>query len=143
MPETNVKQTAKKAKPTPLKKTPTKRKKPSVEKLKVLVLIVNKNKSDFYIDLLQSMDSNLQLTSLAHGTLTSSHSGLFDLETMDKTVTFAVVQATKAHDILQKLNEKFESIKDGKGVAVTIPMDSVIGLSIYEFLSNNRTMEEV
>ena len=28
-------------------------------------------------------------------------------------------------------------IKNGKGIAFTIPMQSIIGVSIYQFLSNN------
>ena len=39
---------------------------------------------------------------------------------------------------LEELNEKFDKIKDGKGVAFTIPLKSIIGVSIYQFLSNNR-----
>ena len=38
---------------------------------------------------------------------------------------------------LQK-RKKFNTIKDGKGIAFTIPLTSVIGTLIYGFLSNNR-----
>jgi hypothetical protein len=36
------------------------------------------------------------------------------------------------------LEEKFTTIKDGKGIAFTVPMSSVIGVAIYRFLSNHR-----
>jgi len=32
----------------------------------------------------------------------------------------------------------FKTMKNGKGIAFTVPMTSVIGVSIYGFLSNNR-----
>ena len=35
-------------------------------------------------------------------------------------------------------NEKFATIKKGKGVAFAIPLSSVIGVNLYQFLSNNR-----
>ena len=40
--------------------------------------------------------------------------------------------------LLQMLEEKFQTIKHGKGIAFTIPMSSVIGVAIYRFLSNHR-----
>ena len=36
------------------------------------------------------------------------------------------------------LDEKFKTIKNGKGIAYTIPMTSVIGTLIFGFLSNNK-----
>ena len=40
------------------------------------------------------------------------------------------------------LNEKFEKVKNGKGIACTISMQSIIGVAIYQFLSNNRIKKE-
>ena len=34
--------------------------------------------------------------------------------------------------------EKFHTIPNGKGIAYTIPMTSIIGKSIFNFLSDNR-----
>ena len=36
-----------------------------------------------------------------------------------------------------KMTEKFEKVKHGKGIAYTIPISSVIGVMVYQFLSNN------
>ena len=41
-------------------------------------------------------------------------------------------------EILETLSEKFDRVKNGKGIAYTISMKSVIGVSIYKFLSNVR-----
>ena len=40
---------------------------------------------------------------------------------------------------LSPLDEKFKTIRNGKGVAVVVPISSVMGLSIYQFMINNRT----
>ena len=40
------------------------------------------------------------------------------------------------------LEEKFKTIKGGKGIAYTIPLSSLIGKLIFGFLSNNRTVQE-
>ena len=39
---------------------------------------------------------------------------------------------------LESIEEKFNTIAGGKGIAYTIPMVSIIGKSIFNFLSNNR-----
>ena len=36
------------------------------------------------------------------------------------------------------LEEKFRTIRNGKGVAFAVPMSGVIGVNMYRFLSNNR-----
>jgi hypothetical protein len=36
------------------------------------------------------------------------------------------------------LEEKFATIKKGKGVSFAIPLSSVIGVNLYQYLSNNR-----
>ena len=58
----------------------------------------------------------------------------------EKAVIFSVIQENKVPDAAHLLEQKFNSIKDGKGIAFTVPLSSVIGTLIYGFLSNNRTV---
>ena len=39
---------------------------------------------------------------------------------------------------MESIEEKFNTIAGGKGIACTIPMTSIIGKSIFNFLSDNR-----
>ena len=54
----------------------------------------------------------------------------------DKTVIFSVVREDMCDKILGGLEHKFKTIKNGKGIAYTIPMTGTIGVAIYRFLSN-------
>ena len=109
-------------------------------RLKLLVTIVGRNKAEFYADLIQSFDVNMQMIALATGTANERMLGLLGLTDNEKAVLFSVVREEKINDALHVLGEKFKTIKDGKGVAFTIPRTSVIGTLIYDFLSNNRTV---
>ena len=109
-------------------------------RLKLLVTIVGRNKAEFYPDLIQSFDVNMQIIALATGTANERMLGLLGLTDNEKAVLFSVVREEKINDALHVLGEKFKTIKDGKGVAFTIPLTSVIGTLIYGFLSNNRTV---
>ena len=64
---------------------------------------------------------------------------MLGLEDSDKGVIFSVLREDKAEEALRGLEEKFHSIRGGKGIAFTIPLSSVVGVAIYRFLSNNRT----
>ena len=107
-------------------------------KLKLLVTIVARKKAEYYTDLIQSFDVNLQMVALAEGTASAKMMGLLGLSDTDKAVIFSVIQENKIPDAMNTLEEKFQTIKDGKGIAWTIPLTSVIGTLIYGFLSNNK-----
>ena len=107
-------------------------------RLKQLVTIVGRRKAEYYEDLLQEFDVNMQMTALANGTATEKTLSLLGLTDTDKAVIFSVIQESKIPDALHMLEDKFNTIKDGKGIACTLPISSLIGTLIYGFLSNNR-----
>ena len=107
-------------------------------RLELLVTIVNKSKSEYYIDLIQSFDVNMQFVVLARGTADERIRSYIGMTDSDKTVIFSVIQEKKIADAMGTLEEKFNAIKNGKGIAFTVPFSSVIGTLIYGFLSDNR-----
>ena len=109
------------------------------QRLKLLVTIVGRNKSEFYVDLLQSMEINVQMTLLGSGTASMDMLQLLGLSDSDKSVILSVIREDRAKETLALLGEKFQTVRGGKGIAYTIPLTSVVGVAIYRFLSNNRT----
>lgn len=109
-------------------------------RLELLVTIVGRKKVEYYADLIQSLDVNLQLIAHGRGTADAKMLVYLGLADSEKSVIFSVIQQSKIDDAINMLDEKFRTIKDGKGVAFTIPLTSVIGSLIYRFLSNNRVM---
>ncbi len=109
-----------------------------VKKLKILVTVVNRSKTEFFMDFLSQYEINFQTAVLGQGTAKSETLYMLGLEDSDKGVLFSVLKEENCAEALQGLEEKFHSIKDGKGIAFTIPMSSVVGVAIYRFLSNHR-----
>ena len=109
------------------------------KKLKLLVVVVNKNKADFYIDYLQSFDANLQVQMHAAGTAGSEMLHYLGLEESEKRVIFSIIREDLAIDAMKGLEEKFATLRGGKGIAYTVPLSSVAGVAIYQFLSNHRS----
>ncbi len=108
------------------------------QKLKLLFTIVNRSKAEFYIDLLQNFDVNMQLYVYGNGTANTETLRVLGLSDSDKAVILSVIQENKVNEALSVLEKKFSTIKNGKGIAYTVPLTGTVGVAIYQFLSNNR-----
>ena len=131
----NLKKVKQRTKPTKPQKTAE----TNFRKLKLLITVVNRNKTEFYMDFLHDYEVNFQTSVLAQGTAKSETLYMLGLEDSDKSVIFSVLREDRATEALHALDDKFHTIKNGKGIAFTVPMSSVIGVAIYRFLSNHKS----
>ena len=106
------------------------------KKLKVLVTIVERSKSDFYLSALEGFDVNLQTLIYANGTANKDIAEVLGLSDTSKAVILSIVKEDKIKEILATYEDKYFKTKRGKGVAFTIPISSVIGVMVYKFLLN-------
>lgn len=127
----------KQSKPTNRKKQPS-----NVRKLKILITIIDRSKTLFYVDLLEQFEINVQMVLYGKGTASSQMLTLLGLVESEKSVIISYVREDKVKEALETLNDKFNKVKNGKGIAYTIPLDSIIGVSMYQLLSNDRTVKE-
>ena len=72
------------------------------------------------------------------GTVTDKHLELLGLTDSDRSVIISAIRRDRAKDALAALEEKFKTVRGGKGIAYTVPMKSTIGVAIYQFLSNKK-----
>ena len=96
----------------------------------------------FYLDLLEQFEVNMQMVILGKGTATSEMLGYLGLAEPEKAVLISCIREDKIKDIMATLQEKFQKIKNGKGIAYTISMSSIIGVLTYQFLSNNQNIKK-
>ena len=111
----------------------------NVKRLKMLVTVVDRSKTIFYQDLLEQFEVNVQMILYGKGTANSEMLNLLGLDESDKAVILSYIKEERVKDAIDTLNEKFNKVKNGKGVAFTIALDSIIGVSMYQLLSNDRT----
>lgn len=109
----------------------------AIKKLKLLFTVVERQKAEFYLDVLSQYDVNCQLAISGKGTATSEIVDLLGLNNQ-KAVILSVIREDRTDDIMNMLEKKFATIRNGKGIAFAVPMSSVIGVNLYQFLSNNR-----
>ena len=109
----------------------------AIKKLKLLFTIVDRPKAEFYLDVLSQYEVNCQIVASGLGTATSEMVDLLGLNP-HKAVLVSVIREDLVDTIMKVLEEKFHTIRNGKGVSFAVPMSSVIGVNMYRFLSNNR-----
>ncbi len=109
-------------------------------RLELLVTVVARSKAEYYTDLIQSFDVNMQTVALANGTADAKTLRYLGLTDTEKVVILSIIQENKLPDALHTLEEKFNTVKNGKGIAFTISVTSVIGKLLFGFLSNNKTV---
>ena len=109
----------------------------AIKKLKLLFTVVDRPKGEFYLDVISQFDVNCQMVMGGLGTAASELVELLGLEP-HKAVILSVIREDMTDTIMNVLEEKFRTIRNGKGVAFAVPMSGVIGVNMYRFLSNNR-----
>ena len=109
----------------------------AIKKLKLLVTIVDRQKGEFYLDVLSQFEVNLQMLVNGVGTAKSELVDLLGLN-IQKAVILSVVRDDLTDEIMHCLEDKFATIKNGRGIAFAVPLSSVIGVNLYRYMSNNR-----
>ena len=113
----------------------------AIKKLKLLFTVVDRPKGEFYLDVISQFDVNCQLALGGLGTATSELVELLGLEP-HKVVILSVVREDVVDAVMNCLEDKFRTIRNGKGICFAVPLSSVIGVSLYQFLSDNRMGRE-
>lgn len=109
-------------------------------RLVLLVTVVQKGKGTFFSDFLQTFDANLQICVVGTGTAQADLVEFLGLKDNKRSVIFSVVRADRVDAIFAALEERFQTVNHGTGIAFTVPLTSMIGKLSYGFLSNERRM---
>ena len=109
----------------------------AIKKLKLLFTVVDRNKGEFYMDVLSQFEVNFQTVVNGTGTANSEVLNMLGLNN-HKAVILSVAREDMVPQIMNTLEDKFQTVRNGRGIAFAVPLSSVIGVNLYQFLSNNR-----
>jgi hypothetical protein len=109
----------------------------AIKKLKLIFTVVDRQKGEFYLDVISQFEVNCQMVVGGLGTASSEIIELLGLNN-HKAVILSVAREDMVPKIMNTLEEKFETVRHGKGIAFAVPLSSVIGVNLYQFMSNNR-----
>lgn len=109
-------------------------------KLELIICIVDKSKVLFYTDLLQTCGSSLQVTTGARGTADTRILDMLGLMDHEQSAIFAVIRSDRLEETMDTLENRFHNLRNGKGIAMAIPLTSTIGTLVYGFLTGDERM---
>ena len=107
------------------------------EGLKALITIVDREKASFYLDVLEGYDINFQMVFYGRGTAPAEIYHYLGIDAK-KAVIISFVKASKIKELLANYEDKYFKTHRGKGVAITVGIESLIGVSTYKFLANQK-----
>ena len=110
----------------------------STGRLELIITIVNRKRAYYYLDFIQSFEANLQCSLLCEGTARADVLDMVGLSDNKNVIIFSIVREDRTKEILAALEKKFKTIRSGKGVAFSVSLSSMIGVSVYSFLANKQ-----
>ena len=113
----------------------------AIKKLKMIITVVDRAKAEFYLDVLGQFEVNFQMVTGGKGTANSEIVEMLGLN-IHKAVIMSLVREDVVPAIIDCLEDKFKTVRNGKGIAIAIPMTGIIGVNMYKFLSNNKQGKE-
>ena len=111
--------------------------KPAVKKLKLIITVVDRPKGEFYLDVISGFEVNCQMLLSGQGTASSELVDMLGLNP-EKAVILSVAREDMVPKIMHTLEDKFQTVRNGNGIAFAVPLSSIIGVNLYQFMSNNR-----
>ncbi len=104
--------------------------------------IVSRGKGENIIDLMKEKDININVKCQGRGTATSGILQMFGLGATEKDIVLSFVKHERAAEVLEDISEKMDFAKPGKGIAFTVPLESVAGPKALRVLTA-ASFEEV
>lgn len=109
--------------------------KPDLEKLYLLIAVVDIGVSKSVEKLMQHAGSSMQFTHNGRGTAPKEILNVLGVVDNTKGVVNAVLSESKVETAIHELEIFFAASKKNRGIAFTIPFASIEGVRIYKYLT--------
>ena len=114
----------------------------SSERLDIIFTIVSRGKGETVVDFLQDKDVLINMICHGKGTATSSMLEMLGLGATEKDVIMSFVKNERSEELLKAISKKMEFAKPGKGIAFTVPLQSVGGIMAFKLLTTASFEED-
>lgn len=103
--------------------------------LKVMMIIIDRNKTDKLLSKLEQVGINFPHVFRAEGTAKSEILDVLGVGHVEKSIVFATITEDTVFKVKDILNKDFDILKKGNGIAFTLPITSVGGPATLQILS--------
>ncbi len=107
-----------------------------IKKIKLLIIIVDRGQAIKYIRENEKHDVTTQMVLLGHGTASRVLADYLGLGESKKDVILSIIKEEKVEEILHSIEHRLTTSLH-KGIAFTVSISSMIGVSLYKFLTKS------
>lgn len=112
-----------------------------MSELRLLLCIVRQGQSEAYIEFFRERGIAVQFASLCRGTAGKSVLDYLGIENAENVLFQAVIPAASSVKLLHRIAEEMGIELKGNGIAMTIPLSSVGGLSGLQYLTQGQKID--
>ena len=109
-----------------------------IKKLSLYITIVDRGFSQPVIRLFEKMGSSAQFVQMGEGTAVKEIREILGIEDNEKEVILSIIRKEVVNEVTKELDNFFSLNKSIRGIGFSIPLTSLIGVRLYEFLSNSQ-----
>lgn len=109
-----------------------------IKPLKMFVIIVPFGQANGIIKILHDLNVAMSITTNGEGTYMRES----QLQGPKKQLIFTFIKEEEVPSFKEKISERFHISSAAKGIAFSIKLSSVAGVSVYKFLTNTRQINK-
>lgn len=106
--------------------------------LKLFFIIIPYGQANGVFKILNSVEASFSIITNGEGTYQREN----QLYGSKKQILLTVIKESRVEEFKEKILNRFSTSSQTNGVAFSIKLTSVAGVSVYKFLSNSRTLEK-
>lgn len=107
-----------------------------LKKLCIFIVVVNRGLAKPISKIFQTYGSNAQFIQRGYGTASKEIRDILGIEDTSKDIVLSIIRKDKVEDVKPELNAFFHVNKYNRGIGFSIPMTSIIGVKLYQFLTD-------
>lgn len=109
----------------------------TTKKLLMFITIVNRGQGNYVLKLFESEGANAQFVQYGEGTAQKEIRDILGIEDNAKEIIVSLISEDKIESAKKELEAFFKISKRNRGIGFSIPMTSLIGMKLYQFLTDS------
>lgn len=109
-----------------------------IEPLKLMCVIVTRDQAEYFIKGFNKLGISVCFEAYGIGTAPKEFSNFIGSYETKKAWIIAPVKVSELENVKEFIERRFSVSKRAKGIAFSLPIDSMIGVVLYKFLTNKR-----
>ena len=109
----------------------------TTKKLLMFITIVNRGQGNFVLKLFESEGANAQFVQYGEGTAQKEIRDILGIEDNTKEIIISLISEDRIESAKKELEAFFKVSKRNRGIGFSIPMTSLIGMKLYQFLTDS------